>query len=311
MNNKNGIKYINTNKPRDSIVVGDNTGAGVVKMPNTTRTAYVDDWLKKQRHARTAVNFMMGNPNRLGGYFVPKITEIGNSVKTPYVREQRAPGCALTKELFDSLSPDTQDKIYKSLANFVYDMNHCRPVLTVQQKLVQPNEYGMDFNDVMDKISTYLDKNEIAAINNAYNFFQSHPEMTSSLVFFHGDMNENNMFYDMATDTVSFLDFAETKYETIEYIFDHDLVKLPWLDTNKLLKYYQKLLKKDDIRIKSNPAMIGLYDALRALRWTGESMILSPDKAGVFEKILHENIKKVTTAYGAVVATFPQNIQTL
>ena len=302
---------INTNKPRDSIVVADSGMDGVVKMPNTTRPAYISNWLNKQRHARTVVNFIYGNEHRHGGYFIPKIKEIGKSAEHPYVREQRAPGRALTKDFFDSLSPNAQDKIYQSLANFVYDMNHCRPVLTLQQKLSMPNESGLDFDDVLKGVESYLDEKEIAQINNAYNFFESHPELTSSVVFFHGDMNENNIFYDVSTDTVSFLDFAEATYETIEYIFNHDLIKLPWLDTDKLLKIYQKLSINDNVRIKSHPAMIGLYDALRAFRWTGESMIANANAAKMYENILHENVKKVTNAYGAVVAMFRQNIQTL
>jgi len=304
-------KYINTNKPRESIVINDTDGDGVVKMPTTTRPEYIKVWLQKQRHANITVKFLLANPNRLGGYFIPKITEINPSMENPHVREQRAPGGALTKDVFDSLSIENQDKIYKSLANFVYDMNHCRPILTMQQQLAQINEDGLTFDDVVNHISGYLDKNEIAQINNAYKFFQSHPEMTSSFVFFHGDMNENNMFYDAATGTVSFLDFAEANYKSIEYIFNHDLIKLPWLDTNKLLKYYKTLLKQNDVRTESNPAMITLFNALRDVRRTGESMIAYPNKSNAFVNILHQNIKQITNAYGAVIANTHQNSHTL
>lgn len=303
--------YINTNKPRDSVVVADGNRGGVVKMPTATRPEYIKVWLQKQRHANITVKFLQGNPDRLGGYFIPKITEINNSDKTPYIREQRAVGRALTKEYFDSLSLDVQDKIYKSLANFVYDMNHCRPVLTMQQQLSGANGQGLTFDDVMNQISSSLTGDEIAQINNAYNFFLSHSDMTASLVFFHGDMNENNIFYDAATDTLSILDFAEATYESIEYVFNHDLTRLPWLDSKKLLKYYKGLLKQNDVRTESNPAMIRLFNALRDLRRTGESMIAYSDNKKSFENILHENVKQITNAYGAVVASLQQNPHTL
>ena len=302
---------INTNKPRDSIVMGDDVTNVVVKIPNTTKPAYINNWLAKQRHARTAVNFIYSNQHRLGGYFIPKITEVSNSANKPYVHEQRAAGRALTKEFFNSLPLDTQEQIYQKLANFVYDMNHCRPILTLQQRLTGQNENGMDFNDVIEKIKPYLDSDELAQIQNACKFFESHPEMTSSLVFFHGDMNENNIFYDIATDTLSILDFAEATYETLEYVFDHDLIKLPWLNPDKLLTYYQDLSKQDDIVIKSHPAMIRLYDALRELRWTGESIANNDKTAHIFKNILHDAINKMNNAYGAVVMSFQQKVQTL
>ena len=297
---------LNTNKPRESVVVGDESDSNfVIKMPTAERTEYITEWLKKQRHARMTVNFLLENPKRLGGYFVPKITDIENSVKAPYVREQRATGRALDGDYFNSLPAEVKEKIYQALARFVYDMNHCRPLQTLQQKLAN----GFDEN--LANINLYIDKNDKMAVQNAYNFFQSHPEMTSSLVFFHGDMNENNMFYDAATDTVSFLDFAESTYETLEYVFYHDLIKLPWVDPDKIIKYYSELSKNDNIHIKSNPAMLKLYDALNNLKWTGESLMkVSGDKT-VFKRILHENIKQITNAYGTVVASMQQNTRIL
>ena len=295
--------YINTNKPRESIVVA--AGDNVKKMPTTTRPEYIRDWLKKQRHANIIVNFILKYENRHGGYFIPQVIQINNSVDAPYVIEQRAPGVALTQKLFDTLSPDTKEKVYTSLANFVYDINHCRPMLTFEQKLNEPGKSGLDFVGVVNKLSAYLDAPDIAAINNAYNFFCSRPDMLSGVVLFHGDMNENNIFYDEKTDTVSFIDFAESNYETIDYIFNNDLKKLPWLDTQKLAGQYQKMIAPENINVKSNPGMLDLYNKLLNLKWAGENMITNKNPA-LFKKIVQEQISALTKSYGNVVASLAQ-----
>ena len=126
--------------------------------------------------------------------------------------------------------------------------------------------------------------------------------MLESRVFFHGDMNENNMFYDTERDVVSFLDFAESKYENAEYMFDHDLIKLPWLDKDKLISKYTKTDKS--IKIKSDKNMLDLFNALRAIQWTGESLILQPKQAHIYKIIFKEKINDLERAYKKCVEAF-------
>ncbi|MBO4672444.1 MAG: hypothetical protein J5608_02205 [Alphaproteobacteria bacterium] len=299
---------LNTNKPRESMVVA--SGDNVKKTPTATRAEYVQDWLKKQRHAQIIGNFILGYKNKRGGYFVPQILQINDS-GAPYVIEQRAPGAALNQELFNSLSPDAKEKVYASLANFVYDMNHCRPMATFEQKLNEPGKSGLDFAGVVARVTPYLSTNDITAINNAYSFFCSRLELVSPVVLFHGDMNENNIFYDDKTGTVSFLDLAEATYENMDYIFDRDLKRLPWLDTQKLAAQYQDMVRPENIRVKSDPAMLDLYNQLRNLKWSGENMIANKNPA-IFTAIVQEQIKSVTKSYGnAVAALASQNAKTM
>jgi len=302
-------KILNTNKPRESVVVS--SGDNVKKVPTTALATYVQNWLNKQQHAKTIADFILKYPNKRGGYFVPQVIQINDSIDEPYVIEQRAPGKALNQELFEGLPPVAQEKIYTSLANFVYDMNHCQPMATFEQKLNEPGKSGLNFAGVVTRVSPYLKANDIAAINNAYSFFCSHPELVSRVVLFHGDMNENNIFYDDKTETVSFLDLAEATYENMDYIFDRDLKKLPWLNTQKLTAQYQDMVAPENIRVKSDPVMLDLYNQLRNFKWSGENMIANKNPA-MFTAIMQEQIKAVKKSYSNVVATITsENTKTL
>jgi len=108
------------------------------------------------------------------------------------------------------------------------------------------------------------------------------------------------------SNTVSFIDFAEAKYESAEYMFDHDLVKLPWLDTDKLIKKYIDINKPCEIRIKSDKNMLVLFNALRAIQWTGESLIQqksNPNMVNVYKNILIGNIADLENAYNNCIGT--------
>ena len=97
----------------------------------------------------------------------------------------------------------------------------------------------------------------------------------------------------------------------MDYIFDRDLKRLPWLDTQKLAAQYQDMVRPENIRVKSDPAMLDLYNQLRNLKWSGENMIANKNPA-IFTAIVQEQIKSVTKSYGnAIAALASQNTKTL
>lgn len=288
--------FINTDKPRESIVFAD--GNYVIKKPTATNKEHIKVWVNKQKNAKNTVDNLLQKSKYINQYFVPKIIEISNT-DTPYVREERVLGQPVTKNFFKKLPLTQQEKLYDSLAAFITDMNQSKPILNMSSLLQETDNNGYNLVKVLASIKQYLSKEDIEKINRIYKFFMSRSDMMEAYVFFHGDMNENNMFYDIEHDVVSFLDFAESKYENIEYMFNHDLKKLQWLDTEKLISKYTKINPK--LRIKSDKNMLNLFNALRAIQWTGESLIQQPKQANIYKIILKEKINELETAYNNCV----------
>lgn len=288
---------INTNVPRESAVFAD--GDFVIKKPTATNAMHIKAWLDKQKDARRVVDKVFQNAKYVKKYFIPKITEVSET-DTPYVREERVVGEPVNNKLFAKLTPVQQENIYDALVMFMYDMNHAYPVLNLADKLKQPDDTGYNFDMILKSLEKHITKQESEKINLVYKFLDSHSDMLESYVFFHGDMNENNMFFDAKRNMVSFIDFAESTYESAEYMFNHDLIKLPWLDRDKLIKKYIEINKPYEIRIKSDNNMLALFNALRAIQWTGESLIQqtsNPNMVNVYKKILSGNINDLEKVY--------------
>ena len=286
----NNAQQINTNNPRESRVVSD--GDYVIKTPVSTNKSHIAEWLRKQRYANMVVGNLLAYKDKVGGYFIPKIINISDD-ENPSVREERVLGNPITAEYFAKLSPEQQESIYKNFSNFLHDINYCNPVHDLDYQL------GDGFADIIEKIKPYLPTADITKITRAHELFKSHQEVTASLVFSHGDMNENNIFYDKDTDTLSIIDFAEAKYENADYMFNHDISKLPWLDINKLIQEYAKI--SPNIRIKNNPYMLKLFNDLRAIQWTGESLISQPQNSKIYTMMLQENMTQLDKDYMSVI----------
>ena len=294
ISNNSQFVQINTNKPRESRVFAD--GDYVIKVPTATKAEYIKVWLEKQEHAKQVVDALYQKKSPASKkYFVPKIVEIQNT-NMPYVRESRVMGKPLTKDVFDKLTQMQQEQIYDTLVEFIYDMNQSQPVYDLIHLLDAPDNQGYTFQTVLATMKPFLSEADYVKLNDAYKLFKSHPEKTVSYVFFHGDINENNIFYDTDKGNVSFIDFSDAKYENADYMFNHDLAKLPWVDINKLKnKYINKA--KNNIRIKSDGTVVDLFNSLRAFQWIGESMLAHSAKATMFKGILAKNIQDVHQAY--------------
>lgn len=285
---------INTNKTRETRVFAD--GNYVIKTPNTTNPSYIKNWLDKQSNAKHAVDDLckIGNCGKF--YFVPKITELSEN-DTPYVHEERVVGTPVTLDFFNALTPVQQDKIFDALTNFLVDMNQSRPVYDLISLLEKPDSKGFTFANVLSELQ--ISKENKLNVQNAYDFLKSHQEMLASYVFFHGDMNEHNIFYDPEHNSVSFIDFAEAGYENAEYMFDHDLVKLPWFDMNKVKSKYNKTPAHQKVRTTSDPDMKKLFNALRSFQWTGETLLTTKTKTGVsyIYNMLLDNMSEINRCY--------------
>ena len=295
MTETNRLKLINTNSPRDSRVFAD--GDFVVKNPVATNVAHINVWIERQTHAKDVIdNLLNSKTDAKTNYFIPKIVEISKDPVT-CVREERVPGKPITKEYFDTLSPIQQETIYKSLAEFASDMNQSSPILNITEQLG-------NIESIIEFLKSVLDKQELELIKHAYDLLKSNVAKTPSLVFFHGDMNENNIFFDETTNTVSVIDFTEARYESADYMFNSDLSRLPWLDIKRLIDKYNSLPKKNPVRVNQDKDMIDLFNALRTVQRTGESMLARPQNTAIFTKILKENIVNMEKVYQRAFAAY-------
>ena len=260
MTETNRLNLINTNSPRDSRVFAD--GDYVIKNPVATNSTHVKVWIERQTHAKEVIySLLNGMARGKTTYFIPKIVEI-SGIPSPHIREERVSGKPITKAYFDTLSPIQQEAIYNAFAEFMSDMNQNSPVLNITEQL-------NNLESIIESLKSVLDKNEIESVKRAYSLLKSNIAKTPSLVFFHGDMNENNIFFDETTNKVSIIDFTEARYESADYMFNSDVSRLPWLDIKRLVDKYNSLSKKNPVRINQDKNMIDLFNALRTIQRTG------------------------------------------
>ena len=107
-------------------------------------------------------------------------------------------------------------------------------------------------------------------------------------------MNEHNIFYDQETKTVSFIDFADARYENARDMFHRDIARLLWLDINKLIQMYKGLERTQPVITESKPTVARMRNALQNIKWTGAEVInASPKLYKARLGILKEEIVKL------------------
>ena len=299
MLNTDKSNLINTNSPRDSYVFAD--GDYVIKTPVATNPAHIKVWLGRQKHARDVTDKILST-QRKNNYFIPKTIEISEQPDV-YAREERVIGNPLTAEAFSKLSDTQKEMIYSALAQFIYDMNQSAPVFDITYQLQFKNNNDLSLFDVLKALKKVLTDKEVKIVNNTFELLKNNITKTPSLVFFHGDFNENNVFFDTKTNTLSIIDFTEARYESAYYMFNSDLSRLPWLDISKLIKTYNNLQKENIIRTNQDKNILDLFNLLRTVQTTGTSLLNKPQSAAIYKKILSETIVNMEKLYQNTVLT--------
>ena len=290
---------INTNSPRDSYVFAD--GNYVIKTPVATDPAHIKVWIERQKHARDVTDKILST-QRKNNYFIPKTVEISEKPDV-HAREERVIGQPLTKENFSELSDTQKEIVYAGLAQFIYDMNQSAPVFDITYQLQFKNNDNLSLFDVLKSLKSVLTDKEIKIINNSFELLKCNIAKTPSLVFFHGDFNENNIFFDTKTNTVSIIDFTEARYESAYYMFNSDLSRLSWLDISKLTKTYNGLQKENIIRTNQDKNVLDLFNLLRTVQTTGTSLLNKPQNTAIYKRILSETITNLEKQYQRIVLT--------
>ncbi|MDE6478531.1 MAG: aminoglycoside phosphotransferase family protein [Alphaproteobacteria bacterium] len=299
MSNLDNLQQINTNSPRETVVYA--ADGLVFKRP--TKRMSETGWLAKQRHAQ----LVMQDINRVASseYFVPQMLEISTTEK--FAVEQRAYGHPVSSSYFDKLPPADQDKIYRAMAHFMNDMNQMRPVLQ-QRHLFDATDDAADLDniplkDVLIKLKKHIPEKELSVVKSAKKWFDVASESDASMVFSHGDMNENNIFYDPTRGVVSFIDFADARYENADYMFERDFAKLGWLDLDRIRAEYMALPRTQPVIIKSDPHVSDMRNALQSFKWGAIEFLKRPQLAtAVRIKMLREDIAKIKKYHDRALA---------
>ncbi len=168
-------------------------------------------WLEKQHKTKETMDRIhdIGNPR----YNIPQMLYIKDDEFQ--LLEERAPGFHLTADLYKQLSRRQRYEIIDGIASFLVDMNESRPIGDiVSHKISQDLKFKRLDNFVNNKMNNWFTVEEtqkLGKIRDAIGTF----EYETRLAWSHGDLNSGNVLYDPLTSTLSFIDFAEAKYNFI------------------------------------------------------------------------------------------------
>ena len=241
-----------------------------------------DRWVKKWRQNKEDSDRMRELGNR--AYFIPEIRVI-DRYPEPYVIIQHAPGKRLSPEIFKALSPEKQNKIISAAANFLNDMHQLKPVQIITPKFetwgnkketpesedqAEPSEFDK-LKEMLGKLGPLVSaKNKTAALFMQETLDKNNFKIIK--VWSHRDLRFGNIFYDDATETVSFIDFGEADYTDLyNEVFKNDHLKELFSEEQikEFIKTYLALPKAQQIDIDPEKDR-GTYDSLRKIRMNAE-----------------------------------------
>ncbi len=274
MQNLTNLQLINTNAPRETLVYLSKDGKKVIKAPvSNNNKQRLQTWLGKQKIAKSVSDGVLKFNNST--YKIPRTLKIYD--EDFIVEEERVVGTPLKTSFVESLEPKELDIIYKSFANFLNDINQSRPVLKQKDFFdAVSGEKDMTLGEVLLKLQEHIPSEELTIVRQAKDWFDVTSDNDASVVFSHGDMNENNIFFNKETKTLSVIDFADSKYQNADYMFNVDLARLGWLDIDRLIKEYEKLPKKQNVNIKSSQNVKDMRTALYNFKSSAIEFLKNP-----------------------------------
>lgn len=293
----NNMQPLNTNTPRETLAYLD--GNVVYKIPVSNKDKLIlNNWLTKQKLTKQTAEAVYKNNNKT--YFIPRVLEISDS--DFFVKEERAIGTPLKTSFVETLTEKELDIIYKGLANFTNDINQSKPVLSQKDVFEisggDDNADNMTINQIIDKLKRYIPENELTVVLQAKTWFDVASEKDASVVFAHGDMNEHNIFFDRKTMRLSIIDFAEAKYQNADYMFNVDYARLGWLDIDRLISEYNRLPKRENVRVKTDMKVKTMRAALYNFKSSAAEFLDKPNIATkVRIDIINQDIKKIKKLY--------------
>ncbi len=303
MSKLDNLQQINTNIPRETLVfLADGL---VIKRPvDKTNKKILDTWLGKQKQAKEVSDSLLERKNK--HYFIPRTLEISSNEF--FSVEERVFGKPLTSSFFEQLSDKEKNIIYNSFAHFINDINQSRQVLT--QKETFDNFTSIEYlgevsiKTLVDKLKKHIPEKDLQIVLDAKDWFDVASDKDASVVFAHGDMNEHNIFFNRETLTLSVIDFADSKYQNADYMFNVDLARLGWLDVERLIKEYEKLPKKQHVNISNSQEIKKMRNALYNFKNAAGEFLHNPKIATKIRiNIIKQEIEKIKQLYKQIHGT--------
>jgi hypothetical protein len=162
-------------------------------------------WVERQRNNKDEIDRIRKIDNKT--FFIPEIRAV-ISYPEPSAFIEMAPGEKVTPEYFASLTMQQQDKIITATAHFLNVMHQSKPF-----EIVDAMKAGdlIHFDRGLKLFAPLLSKDSVEKIQ----LIQSELEKEDFkilTVWAHADFWGGNIFYDVTTDTVSYIDFGEARY---------------------------------------------------------------------------------------------------
>ena len=183
--------------------------AYVMKRPLPGRDR--DAWLAKQHRTKEFIDEISAVNNPV--YNIPKMIHIKD--EEYQLLEERAPGEPLTQALYQSLPSHQQKQILNGMANFLVNMNELKPVHDdVYHNISTELKMTKLTNIIENKMPKWFDLGKIKYMEDLAEDISGFEYVTRE-AWSHNDLNSGNILYDKETSKLSFIDFAEAKYNFI------------------------------------------------------------------------------------------------
>ncbi len=168
-------------------------------------------WLQKQHKTKETIDAIRAVNHTV--YNVPEMKFINDDEYQ--ILEERAPGEKLTRDVFVKLSKRQQYEIVNSLGTFLVDMNELKPAYEEKNhKITSEFKFDSLVLFVNTRMDRWFTRNEILQMKRYCEQLDAFSYDTYR-AWSHGDLNSGNVYYDVNTSTLSFIDFAEADYHMI------------------------------------------------------------------------------------------------
>lgn len=252
-------------------------------------------WICKQHAVQETIADIESVKNPL--YNIPSMIHIKDTEFQ--VLEQRAPGQPLTVDLYKSLSKRQQIEIGNSIAALLMDMRELKPVIPdVSYKISTELKMEKFWNIISTKMPKWFNNEELSYMDKLYSYIDS-VKYISPMVWSHSDLSSGNVLYDAQSSRLSFIDFADAKYQTV----DHDIISPLAFDLEIYNDVYDNYVKSgydlsgiNDGNIKQTVKNRLSIILLKRLIKQGDDLRLNPK----LEKTEINNANKVACIRGII-----------
>jgi len=190
-------------------------GDRVFKSPKEEMSVHKKEvWLSKQYVAKDSLEEIKAKSETHGLYGVPVVLNIDDA--DCRVTEEFVLGVPLSSEVFACLPKNKQMSVIEGIARFLVDMNELKPINGEDGHRIAEEIKLEELASFIDnKMGCFFDSKSVTYMGGLLKRIQDINTYDSQQVWSHNDLNLNNVLYDTATSKLSFVDFAEVKYNFV------------------------------------------------------------------------------------------------